>query len=40
MIRVADYILKRIADEGVKHLFYVPVDNACISWTLSEEAKL
>lgn len=24
MIRVADYILKRIADEGVKHLFYVP----------------
>ena len=24
MIRVADYILKRIADEGVEHLFYVP----------------
>ena len=24
MIRVADYILKRIADEGVSHLFYVP----------------
>ena len=24
MIRVADYILKRIADEGVNHLFYVP----------------
>lgn len=24
MIRVADYILKRIAEEGVKHLFYVP----------------
>lgn len=24
MIRVADYIMKRIADEGVKHLFYVP----------------
>ncbi len=24
MIRVADYIMKRIADEGVKDLFYVP----------------
>ncbi|SEW31016.1 acetolactate synthase-1/2/3 large subunit [Ruminococcaceae bacterium KH2T8] len=24
MIRVADYILKRIADEGVGHIFYVP----------------
>ena len=24
MIRVADYIMKRIADEGVKQLFYVP----------------
>ena len=24
MIRVADYILKRIAEEGVRHLFYVP----------------
>ena len=24
MIRVADYIIKRIAEEGVKHLFYVP----------------
>lgn len=24
MIRVADYILKRIYEEGVKHLFYVP----------------
>lgn len=24
MQRVADYILKRIADEGVKHIFYVP----------------
>lgn len=24
MIRVADYILKRIAGEGVEHLFYVP----------------
>ena len=24
MIRVADYIMKRIAEEGVKHLFYVP----------------
>lgn len=24
MIRVADYIMQRIADEGVKHLFYVP----------------
>ena len=24
MIRVADYILKRIADEGVGHVFYVP----------------
>lgn len=24
MIRVADYIMKRIADEGVKELFYVP----------------
>ena len=24
MIRVADYIMKRIADEGVRHLFYVP----------------
>ncbi len=24
MIRVADYIMKRIADEGVEQLFYVP----------------
>ncbi len=24
MIRVADYIIKRIADEGVKHVFYIP----------------
>lgn len=24
MIRVADYIMKRIQEEGVKHLFYVP----------------
>ena len=24
MIRVADYIMKRIAEEGVRHLFYVP----------------
>ena len=24
MQRVADYILKRIAEEGVKHIFYVP----------------
>lgn len=24
MIRVADYIMKRISDEGVSHLFYVP----------------
>jgi len=24
MIRVADYIIKRISEEGVKHLFYVP----------------
>lgn len=24
MIRVADYIMKRIAEEGVSHLFYVP----------------
>ena len=24
MIRVADYIMNRIADEGVEHLFYVP----------------
>ncbi len=24
MIRVADYIMKRIADEGVKHVFYIP----------------
>ena len=24
MIRVADYILKRIEEEGVKHIFYVP----------------
>ena len=24
MIRVADYIMKRIAEEGVKHVFYIP----------------
>ena len=24
MIRVADYIMKRIADEGVRHVFYIP----------------
>lgn len=24
MIRVADYIMKRIYEEGVRHLFYVP----------------
>lgn len=24
MIRIADYIMKRIAQEGVKHIFYVP----------------
>ena len=30
MIRVADYIMKRIAEEGVRHLFYVPGDSVCI----------
>ena len=24
MIRVADYIIKRINEEGVNHIFYVP----------------
>ena len=24
MIRVADYIMKRIYEEGARHLFYVP----------------
>ena len=28
MIRVADYIMKRIYEEGVRHLF--PEDSACI----------
>ena len=24
MIRVADYVMKRISEEGVEHVFYVP----------------